>query len=515
MPFISTSFLQFSNLAHSPAIPPTKEQEVSLTITVPLDVKLTVPEHTHILNDCNPRILLCSSHYLEHAIEVKNNVPSIEHIFVLDDEKRGNKEIQSVSTLEADIEKEVKLTFDRVFDELGVEKEYRPKLIIINMDNAVGGSYSSSQHSLLYNTNSYRNGLGDIDEVLMHEGTHCKRALLRSGLSKTELENTIKSILRSKILNGDVEEVPYAKNNFANKTVKSPVMNTKMRFDFLKLAEQNLFVEDSLMNKSLLEYQHQHFLSMTKSGYANPIKLHSAEADVLSFLEKIKGLLNKYPDFVAQYDSYDEALDVLLKYSISQNSRYSSFVSAKVGEGIRYPISSSQIDSAKQSVKEYTNTIDANSVVSKCFGKFVDKKAYNQYQYSDEEVLAQTTALKFALKNLTDELTLGKKAGILSPERELYLNNQIQKAVLSLKQRTKGLDYYKNYTRLIHNHNNSTLRALVEQQEQELDILTQQINALRPQYKEKVVSYFDKMTTISPLNIFTMLSNKTSSKNKE
>ena len=76
-------------------------------ITVPLDVKLTVPEHTHILNDCNPRILLCSSHYLDHAIEVKNNVPSIEHIFVLDDEQREHPEIQSVSALDSDIEEEL------------------------------------------------------------------------------------------------------------------------------------------------------------------------------------------------------------------------------------------------------------------------------------------------------------------------------------------------------------------------------------------------------------------------
>lgn len=74
-------------------------------ITVPLDVKLTVPEHTHILNDCNPRILLCSSHYLEHAIEVKNNVSSIEHIFVLDDEnEQSNENCPLISTLEADID---------------------------------------------------------------------------------------------------------------------------------------------------------------------------------------------------------------------------------------------------------------------------------------------------------------------------------------------------------------------------------------------------------------------------
>ena len=78
-------------------------------ITVPLDVKLTVPEHTHILNDCNPKILLCSSHYLEHSLELKNTVPSIENIFVLDDEpfEKEHPEIQRVSSLEADIEKDL------------------------------------------------------------------------------------------------------------------------------------------------------------------------------------------------------------------------------------------------------------------------------------------------------------------------------------------------------------------------------------------------------------------------
>lgn len=76
-------------------------------ITVPLDVKLTVSEHTHILDDCKPRILLCSSHYLNHAIEVKNNVDSIEYIFVLDDEEKELGEIQCVSSLESDISKDL------------------------------------------------------------------------------------------------------------------------------------------------------------------------------------------------------------------------------------------------------------------------------------------------------------------------------------------------------------------------------------------------------------------------
>ncbi len=87
-------------------------------ITVPLDVKLTVPEHTHILNDCNPKILLCSSHYLDHALELKNNVESIKEIFVLDDEERGHEEIKSVSKLDADIEKSFKRA--RTMDETAV-----------------------------------------------------------------------------------------------------------------------------------------------------------------------------------------------------------------------------------------------------------------------------------------------------------------------------------------------------------------------------------------------------------
>ncbi len=81
-------------------------------ITVPLDIKLTVSEHSHILNDCKPKFLLTSSHYLAHALEVKNNVDSIEKIFVLDDENIENQtdfdeNILFVSKLESDIEKNI------------------------------------------------------------------------------------------------------------------------------------------------------------------------------------------------------------------------------------------------------------------------------------------------------------------------------------------------------------------------------------------------------------------------
>lgn len=74
-------------------------------ITVPLDIKLTVNEHTNILSDCNPKVLCCSSHYLQHALDVQKNVPSIEHIFVLD--KEEETPYQNVYDVSADIEKDL------------------------------------------------------------------------------------------------------------------------------------------------------------------------------------------------------------------------------------------------------------------------------------------------------------------------------------------------------------------------------------------------------------------------
>ena len=82
-------------------------------ITVPLDIKLTVSEHSNILNDCKPTVICCSSHYYEHALEVQKNVDSIKHIFVID--KDSPCDCLNVFDVEANIEKD--LGRPRSFDE--------------------------------------------------------------------------------------------------------------------------------------------------------------------------------------------------------------------------------------------------------------------------------------------------------------------------------------------------------------------------------------------------------------
>ena len=63
---------------------------LSGAIVVPLDIKLTIYEWTSILSDCMPKVLLVSSTYFEKALELKELIPSIENIVIIDDKKERN-----------------------------------------------------------------------------------------------------------------------------------------------------------------------------------------------------------------------------------------------------------------------------------------------------------------------------------------------------------------------------------------------------------------------------------------
>lgn len=54
-------------------------------ITVPLDVKLTKYELKSILSDCCPSIILASQEYMEKALQLQKEVPSIKHVLMIDE----------------------------------------------------------------------------------------------------------------------------------------------------------------------------------------------------------------------------------------------------------------------------------------------------------------------------------------------------------------------------------------------------------------------------------------------
>ena len=68
-------------------------------VSVPLDIKLTINELEHILSDCLPKAILVSSAYLSKAIKLKEIIPSLEHIVIIDG-KGANEDFVNLHTLE-------------------------------------------------------------------------------------------------------------------------------------------------------------------------------------------------------------------------------------------------------------------------------------------------------------------------------------------------------------------------------------------------------------------------------
>src|SRR5574344_246733 len=54
-------------------------------VTVPLDVKLTKYELKSILADCCPSIILASQEYIEKALQLQKEIPSIKHVLMTDE----------------------------------------------------------------------------------------------------------------------------------------------------------------------------------------------------------------------------------------------------------------------------------------------------------------------------------------------------------------------------------------------------------------------------------------------
>lgn len=67
-------------------------------VTVPLDIKLTKYELKSILADCLPSVILVSQDYIEKALELQKEVPSIKHIIVMD-EPSYNLNLPSLYTI--------------------------------------------------------------------------------------------------------------------------------------------------------------------------------------------------------------------------------------------------------------------------------------------------------------------------------------------------------------------------------------------------------------------------------
>lgn len=435
--------------------------------------------------------------------------------------------IRRASLTDEEIQNEVSNLYNEAFDKLGVPEEQRPILNIKKAEINHGGAYCKGKHSLEFNPESYKAGNFEVEDVIMHEATHCKEALLRAGIPKERANQIVKEQLISRVMNGESEKVVVKGGFMGADMMTPPKMSPKMKKEFIEFAKNDLYKDE--MNSDLAVYSNVLDLKLNpvKSNPVSNMRVVEKQKKVQPLVDKINKLIEDNPDFVSQYENKEQAILNLTRYSVSHNVRYSFFSDVKINKGstwspdyVNVPeLSGEKLAQAEQSLIDNITTIEGNGRMSGLNGMFAGSKDFNQYQFSPEEVLAQKNGNNFVIEKFTDKIQKMKEAGTINPEEEAKLTTAIERAKLVIEYKTKGLEYYKRYTEMINNPNDKELAKTVSDLERELNILNAEVKKISAK-EVKIVSkymkyYKDVAATAIPTSAITGMLNALSNEDKK
>lgn len=358
-----------------------------------------------------------------------------------------------------EISQEVSKLAKESFDQYGIPEELRPKIEIVKKDAKTGGGYYAQKHTIEINETAYREGAFDLPNTIKHEATHAKEALIRETLTFTKKEQLTKEYLLNKIQTGDNNTVAYDTTIFGNATIKPPKMSTGMKTDFAKLAQENIY------------------------------KIGSNGLDKKQLTKLVEPLIDKYPEFISQYQSKEEALDMLTKYAQSHQLRYKVGTTTAINLPADKVAKLGYIDesTAINSFKGILECLDGNTV-SGNMGLGGD---FTQYEFGAEEVLAQLSGNKFEISHLEQELATLRKRPNFDAKQEAYLLSQIESAQKTIKYKSMGQKYYKLF--MDYKHNPSPELA------KEINTLAVELNKLQPHARLHIENINGKETIMVTL----------------
>lgn len=362
-----------------------------------------------------------------------------------------------------EISQEVSKLAKESFDQYGIPEELRPKIEIVKKDANTGGGYYAQKHTIEINETTYREGAFDLPNTIKHEATHAKEALIRETLTFTKKEQLTKEYLLNKIQTGDNNTVAYASTIVGNATIKPPKMSTGMKTDFAKLAQENIY------------------------------KIGSNGLDKKQLTKLVEPLIDKYPEFISQYQSKEEALDMLTKYAQSHQLRYKIGTTTAINLPADKVAKLGYIDesTAINSFKGILECLDGNMSYQTVSGNMGLGGDFTQYEFGAEEVLAQLSGNKFEISHLEQELATLRKRPNFDAKQEAYLLSQIESAQKTIKYKSMGQKYYKLF--MDYKHNPSPELA------KEINTLAVELNKLQPHARLHIENINGKETIMVTL----------------
>lgn len=362
-----------------------------------------------------------------------------------------------------EISQEVSKLAKESFDQYGIPEELRPKIEIVKKDAKTGGGYYAQKHTIEINETAYREGAFDLPNTIKHEATHAKEALIRETLTFTKKEQLTKEYLLNKIQTGDNNTVAYDTTIVGNATIKPPKMSTGMKTDFAKLAQENIY------------------------------KIGSNGLDKKQLTKLVEPLIDKYPEFISQYQSKEEALDMLTKYAQSHQLRYKIGTTTAINLPADKVAKLGYIDesTAINSFKGILECLDGNMSYQTVSGNMGLGGDFTQYEFGAEEVLAQLSGNKFEISHLEQELATLRKRPNFDAKQEAYLLSQIESAQKTIKYKSMGQKYYKLF--MDYKHNPSPELA------KEINTLAVELNKLQPHARLHIENINGKETIMVTL----------------
>ena len=362
-----------------------------------------------------------------------------------------------------EISQEVSKLAKESFNQYGIPEELRPKIEIVKKDAKTGGGYYAQKHTIEINETAYREGAFDLPNTIKHEATHAKEALIRETLTFTKKEQLTKEYLLNKIQTGDNNTVAYDTTIFGNATIKPPKMSTGMKTYFAKLAQENIY------------------------------KIGSNGLDKKQLTKLVEPLIDKYPEFISQYQSKEEALDMLTKYAQSHQLRYKVGTTTAINLPADKVAKLGYIDesTAINSFKGILECLDGNMSYKTVSGNMGLGGDFTQYEFGAEEVLAQLSGNKFEISHLEQELATLRKRPNFDAKQEAYLLSQIESAQKTIKYKSIGQKYYKLF--MDYKHNPSPELA------KEINTLAIELNKLQPHARLHIENINGKETIMVTL----------------
>ncbi len=365
--------------------------------------------------------------------------------------KKTPEGIRRSNMSDEEIKSNAENTLNDVFNELKISQSQQPKFIVTNNKYNMAAAYHGSLHCIVFSTEAYKSCPREMEQILMHEMTHCNEALKRAGIPQYRANDIVKSELTKKIINGENSKIPLVK-----KTIKPPKMSKEMKLDFAKFANDNLYLEKpnkayglnfAVLYRQVFKNNNITLLNITNRKMINELKM---------FIEK-------YPEFKEQYGNEEKALQKLINYSLSHFVRYEICTDTKFRHSnvdVK-ELQGEELKEAEKSLIDYIDTFEGNALLSNKF----DKKSTFLYQFCPEEVLAENNGYRYSIKCIEKKYKEMQQNGTLTQADKKYMDLQLKYSNMKIEYLTKGLHYRYKFTSYKNNPNNQIKNELENERE--------------------------------------------------